>query len=162
MLAFFPWSALVPAAVWGAWQRRRTSPELCFLLGWVIGPWLFLECLPTRMVHYFLPALPACALLVAWMVESIEEEEVTLRRWPLGRLGLNLLGGIGITGTVGSAGGSLWSSPVRLRLPLLILALVTGAGTMLAMLWLHQGATRRAALGLAATFGIFFLSSAAG
>ncbi|MGC8642351.1 MAG: ArnT family glycosyltransferase [Isosphaeraceae bacterium] len=156
VLAFFPWSALVPAAVWGAWQRRRTRPELRFLLGWIIGPWLFLECLPTRMVHYILPAFPACALLVAWMIDSIEAEDVTLRRWPLGRLGLNLLGGVGITGTVGLlAITPALSSPVRL--PLVLLAVLTGSATMLAMLWLHQGATRKAAVGLGAVFGVFFL-----
>ena len=94
-LAFYPWSALVPAAVWGAWTRRKTDPDFGFLLGWVIGPWILLECLPTRLIHYYLPAYPGLCLLVAWMVEAVAAEEVTLRRWPLGRLGLGLLAGSG-------------------------------------------------------------------
>ena len=100
MLTFYPWSALVPAAVVAAWKRRKTHPDLAFLLSWVIGPWVFLECLPTRLIHYYLPAFPACALLAAWLVEAVTAEDVTLRRWPLGRLGLGLLAGIGITTAV--------------------------------------------------------------
>lgn len=158
VLAFFPWSAMLPSALRGAWTRRRGRPELAFLLGCVIGPWLFLECLPTRLIHYFLPAFPSCALLVAWMVEAIESEEVTLRRWSLGRLGLNLLGGVGIAGTVAFLSAAVMlSSP--LRLPLVLMAVVMAAGTLHALLWLHRGATRKAALVLGAAYGILFLTA---
>jgi 4-amino-4-deoxy-L-arabinose transferase-like glycosyltransferase len=156
VLAFFPWSVVVPAAVWGAWQRRKARPELRLLLAWIIGPWLVLECLPTRMVHYVLPAFPACCLLVAWLIESIEEEGVTLRRRPLGRLGLNLLGGIGITSTVALLAAA-WAVPGPLSTPLALEALVMGIGTMLAMLWLHRGSTRKAILGMVFTGGVFLL-----
>ena len=44
LLTFFPWSALLPAALAGAWLRRRVSPTYGFLLGWAIGPLVFLEC----------------------------------------------------------------------------------------------------------------------
>ena len=60
-LAFYPWSALFPAAVLGAWLRRRSSPNFGFLLGWAIGPLVLLECFRTKLIHYYLPALPACA-----------------------------------------------------------------------------------------------------
>ena len=154
--AFYPWSALVPAAVWGAWTRRRTRAELPLLLGWVIGPWLLLECLPTRLLHYYLPAYPACALLVAWMVETVAAEEVSLRRWPLGRLGLGVLGGIGIGGTVGLLAAAV-TLPGSLRLPLALLSLLVGTGTLTGMLRLHEGASRRAALELGAIWAAIFL-----
>ena len=57
----------------------------------------------TKLIHYYLPAYPACALLVAWLVVTLVREEVTLRRWPLGRLALGLLNSIGI-GTVVAPG----------------------------------------------------------
>jgi 4-amino-4-deoxy-L-arabinose transferase-like glycosyltransferase len=155
-LAFYPWSVFIPAAAWGAWQLRRTSPFLSFLLGWMVGPWIFLECLPTRMLHYLLPAYPACALLVAWMVESIVLEEVTLRRWPLGRLGLGLLGGIGIAGTVGLLAAAI-ALPGQLRAPLLILAALALGGTLIGTLRLHRGATGPAVLGLGAVWAVFML-----
>src|SRR5208337_1309131 len=125
-LAFYPWSVLVPAAVWGAWTRRKTNPDFGFLLGWVIGP---------RLFHYFLPAYPACALLAAWMVEAVAGEGVTLRRWPMGRLGLSLLGGIGIAGAIVLLAAAV-TLQAPLRLPLALLAVVLGAGTLTGMLWL--------------------------
>ncbi len=57
-LVFYPWSALVPAAVVGAWMRRKSDPNLGFLLGWAIGPLLLLECFRTKLIHYYLPAIP--------------------------------------------------------------------------------------------------------
>jgi 4-amino-4-deoxy-L-arabinose transferase-like glycosyltransferase len=155
-LAFYPWASFVPAALLGAWQRRRTSPVLAFLLGWMVGPWLFLECLPTRMLHYLLPAYPASALLIAWMVESIVNEEVSLRRWPLGRLGLGLLGGIGIGGTVGLLAAAI-ALPSPLRLPLVLLAVLAAGGTLFGMLRLHQGLTLPAVLGLGLAWSVFLL-----
>ena len=156
ILAFYPWSVLLPAAIWGAWTRRKQNPDLGLLLGWVIAPWFFLECLPTRLVHYLLPAYPACGLLAAWMMEAIADEEVTLRRWALGRLGLGLLGGIGIAGTVALLA-AVVALPAPLRLPLVVLAVVLGTGTMTAMLWLHRGVTRQALVGLGVTWALFVL-----
>ena len=61
LVTFHPWSALLPAALLGAWTRRRTEPAFGFLLGWVVGPLILLECVQTKLVHYYLPAYPACA-----------------------------------------------------------------------------------------------------
>jgi 4-amino-4-deoxy-L-arabinose transferase-like glycosyltransferase len=156
VLAFYPWSVLVPAAMWGAWARRRTNPDFGFLLGWVIAPWFFLECLPTRLLHYFLPAYPACALLVAWMMEAVAAQEVSLRRWPLGRLAVGLLGGIGIAGTVVLLAAAI-TLPAPLQPPLALLALVLGTGTLAELLWLHRGLTGRAGIGLGVTWAVFVL-----
>ncbi|WP_250847031.1 ArnT family glycosyltransferase [Aquisphaera insulae] len=152
-VAFYPWSALVPAAAAGAWMRRRTRPELAFLLGWMIGPWIFLECLPTRLLHYYLPAYPACALLVAWMVETLAAEGASIRRWPLGRLAMVLLGGIGIAGTVTLAAAACWPGPQRI--PLAVLSAVMGAGTFLGARLVRGGATHRGIVALAGTWGLF-------
>ena len=56
---FHPWSAFVPAALLAAWTRRGTQPAFGFLLGWVVGPLILLECVRTKLVHYYLPAYPA-------------------------------------------------------------------------------------------------------
>jgi 4-amino-4-deoxy-L-arabinose transferase-like glycosyltransferase len=155
-LVFYPWSALVPAACWGAWQRRRSSQDLGFLLGWALGPLLFLECLPTRLIHYYVPAYPACALLVAWLVEAVAAEEVNLRRWPLGRLAMGLLGGIGIAGTVGLMAAAV-VVPGATRVPLVFLAAISGAGTLAGMLWFHRGRTWRATFALGSAWALLML-----
>ena len=60
------------------WARRKSDPNLGFLLGWAIGPLLVLECFRTKLIHYYLPAIPACALLTAWLVLSVTAEGVNI------------------------------------------------------------------------------------
>jgi 4-amino-4-deoxy-L-arabinose transferase-like glycosyltransferase len=153
VVTFHPWSALLPAAIWGAWTRRRTHPAFGFLLGWVVGPWILLECVQTKMVHYYLPALPAAAMLVAWLVEAVASDVANLRRWPLGRLALGLLGGVGLgVMVVAIAAGVVVPSPSRWAC--LALAVPIGVGTILAIERFQRGATRRAAAVLIATWGL--------
>ncbi|MFO0950809.1 MAG: glycosyltransferase family 39 protein [Isosphaeraceae bacterium] len=153
---FHPWSALVPAAALAAWARRRVDPRFGFLLGWVVGPLVLLECVKTKMVHYYLPAYPAAALLGAWLVCEIEAEGVNVRRWPLGRAAVGLLGGvgIGIATTLVAAGFVL---PAGLRVPCLVTACVVTAGTLWGLLRLQHAATSRAVGGLAATWALVML-----
>jgi 4-amino-4-deoxy-L-arabinose transferase-like glycosyltransferase len=155
---FHPWSALVPAAFLGAWSRRREHPAFGFLLGWMLGPLILLECVQTKMVHYYLPALPACALLASWLVVAVARDEVNLRRWPLGRLAVGLLAGTAFVLFVALAAGSVML-PASLRWPLLTLAAVVAVGTLLALARLHRGATEPAVLGLAVTWGVVMLGA---
>jgi 4-amino-4-deoxy-L-arabinose transferase-like glycosyltransferase len=160
LLAFYPWSALVPAALVGAWQRRKSDPNLGFLLGWAIGPLLLLECFRTKLIHYYLPAFPACALLTAWLVLRVAAEGVNIRRKPLGRLAIALLVGIGLVGIVllGAAATMVEREFVP---PMLLLASVLAAGTLFGMSFLQQGATERAAYSLAATWaGLLVIATA--
>jgi 4-amino-4-deoxy-L-arabinose transferase-like glycosyltransferase len=156
LATFYPWSAFLPAAWLGGWRRRRSDPALGFLLGWIVGPLVFLELVRTKLIHYYLPAYPACALLVAWLVVTLVREEVTIRRWPLGRLAMGLLTGIGL-GTVVAlvAVACVVSGPVRW--PCASLAILLTAGTLAAVLRLSRGATDRAMVPLVATWGLMGL-----
>ena len=156
-LVFYPWSALFPAAVLGAWVRRRSDSRFGFLLGWAIGPLVLLECFRTKLIHYYLPAFPACALLIAWLVLSISAEGVNVRRRPLGRLGLALLAGIGLSATVLLVAGSAILHGA-LGLAMLTLALLIAAGTLAGMFWFQQAATERAVYSLAATWAVVLLA----
>jgi 4-amino-4-deoxy-L-arabinose transferase-like glycosyltransferase len=155
-LVFYPWSTLVPAALLGAWLRRKSNVHLGFLLGWAIGPLLLLECFRTKLIHYYLPALPACAMLLAWLVLSVSAEEVNIRRWPLGRLGMALLVGIGLAGTVLLVAGAM-IAPWSLCLPMVLVAIAIAAGTLAGLSWFQQGATERAIYSLAATWTLVLL-----
>ncbi len=156
-LVFFPWSALLPAAVVGAWVRRKSDPKLGFLIGWAIGPLLLLECFQTKLIHYYLPAIPACALLLSWLTGSISAEEVNIRRRPLGRFGVALLVGIGLAGTVLLSAGALMVRG-NLAPPMLVVALLIAVGTLGGMMWFQQGATERAVYFLAATWATVLLT----
>jgi 4-amino-4-deoxy-L-arabinose transferase-like glycosyltransferase len=156
LLTFHPWSALLPAAIVAAWTRRRVDPRLGFLLGWIIGPLILLECVKTKLVHYYLPAYPAAALLAAWLVTEVVAEGVNLRRWPLGRLGLGLLGGVGI-GTATAFVALAVVLPSALRWPCLATATMVAAGTLWGLFRLQRAATERAVLGLAVTSSLAML-----
>lgn len=84
LLGFYPWSALLPAAVLRAYTTWRESPivlherngspgasepagsghELDWFAGlWMIGTFIFFSLSSTRLPHYIGPLFPACALL---------------------------------------------------------------------------------------------------
>lgn len=153
LLIFHPWSALLPPALHGAWTRRKTNPDFGFLLGWVVGPLVLLEVVQTKLVHYYLPAYPACALLAGWLVDGVVRDEVNLRRWPLGRFGLNLLGGVGIGLAATFVAGAV-VLPGSLRLPFLATAAVVVTGTLWGLLRLQRAETVKAVAGLAATWAL--------
>lgn len=148
---FYPWSAFVPASLAMAWTRRKVDPAAGFLLGWIVGPMLVLECVSTKLIHYYLPAYPACALLVAWWLVEAARLGQALARWPLGRLGVRLVGAIAIGGVAILLGGSIFL-PAPLRAPCLAMAAVLAAGSACGRLWLARGETYRGAGALVATW----------
>src|SRR5262249_6577018 len=81
---FFSLSALVLPAILEGWRRRKSNPDLSFLLGWAIAPLILFECFQTKLIHYYLPAFPALTLLVARLVRSLEIEGTPLRQRRLG------------------------------------------------------------------------------
>ena len=79
--------------------------------------------------------------------------EVNLRRWPLGRLAMALLTGIGIGTTVAMLAGFLVAPP-SLRWPCLAMAVVLGPGTLYAMHRFQTGASQQAVYGLVGTWAV--------
>jgi 4-amino-4-deoxy-L-arabinose transferase-like glycosyltransferase len=62
--SFWPGSLFAVLALPFAWARRRT-PEVRFLLAWIIPTWLLFEAVATKLPHYVLPTYPAIACLTA-------------------------------------------------------------------------------------------------
>ena len=148
---FYPWSVLaIPALAW-AWKRRREAPEFGFLLGWIVGPWLVLECFGTKLIHYYLPAFPGCAVLVACFVAEVARSGGGLRSWPLGRLAVRLLGSIGL-GAAGFLGVAGFLVPRGLLGPCLAIGVVLGIGTAWSRVRLAEARTLAAVRGLLATW----------
>jgi 4-amino-4-deoxy-L-arabinose transferase-like glycosyltransferase len=76
---FLPWSLLLPAALVLGWQRRGEM-HARFALAAVLGPWLMLEEVRTKLPHYLLPAFIPLAFLVAdFIVRCLREDLPALR-----------------------------------------------------------------------------------
>ncbi|HEV8377890.1 MAG TPA: glycosyltransferase family 39 protein, partial [Tepidisphaeraceae bacterium] len=63
-VTFFPWSLLLPAALIYGWKRRR-QPMARFALATILGNWIFVELMITKLPHYMLPSFSSLALLTA-------------------------------------------------------------------------------------------------
>ncbi len=61
-LTFWPAPPLLLLALPAIWRARREAATR-FCLAWAIPVWLLYEAIPTKLIHYTLPALPALALL---------------------------------------------------------------------------------------------------
>uniref|UniRef100_B0T0Z4 Glycosyl transferase family 39 n=1 Tax=Caulobacter sp. (strain K31) TaxID=366602 RepID=B0T0Z4_CAUSK len=118
-LLVFPATLLLPAGLAQGWTQRKDA-GIRFALCWLIPTWLVFEILPTKLVHYTLPAVPALAMLMA----------AALRR-PLGGISraigavLSTLAGVLLAGLVGylySAHGDPSDLPVTILTALLFLA----------------------------------------
>ena len=79
---FFPWSLLLPLAI-GLAVHRRADPRARFALAAIVGPWLMLEMIPTKLPHYLLPVFPPLAVLTAdALVRCLNGEMADLRGRP--------------------------------------------------------------------------------
>ncbi len=70
---YLPWSLLLPMTLIVAWKNLRL-PTTRFALAAVIGPWLMMEAVQTKLPHYLLPIFPPLAFLTAdALVRSIRQ-----------------------------------------------------------------------------------------
>jgi 4-amino-4-deoxy-L-arabinose transferase-like glycosyltransferase len=138
-----PWAALIPAALVMAWGRRRETPAAGFLIGWAIGPLIFLECVRTKLIHYYLPAVPALAILTAWLLDRMltAPAEVGLPR--LLRFARRTMG-IGAAAVTVALIAAVFVLPGPMRLPAAALAAVVGVGGLATLREVTAGRTRRA------------------
>lgn len=83
-LLSFPATLLLPAGLVVGW-KKRSEPGVRFAVCWLVPTWLMFEILPTKLVHYELPAYGALAMLMAAAV-----------REPLGRLARFIGGGLSV------------------------------------------------------------------
>ena len=89
-LAFWPAPPLLLLALPAIWHARREASTR-FLLAWAIPLWLLYEAIPTKLIHYTLPAFPALALLaVGHLAPGIASASRLLR----GLAGLAVLPGL--------------------------------------------------------------------
>jgi 4-amino-4-deoxy-L-arabinose transferase-like glycosyltransferase len=79
-LTFFPWVAFLPTAL----AHARRVPRLALLVAWIVGPWLMLELMTSKLQHYLLFSFPAMAVLVALEWERRARGTSRPPRWLVG------------------------------------------------------------------------------
>ncbi|WP_035018253.1 glycosyltransferase family 39 protein [Caulobacter sp. UNC358MFTsu5.1] len=144
-LLVFPATLLLPAGLVQGWTGRKEA-GVRFALCWLIPTWLVFELLPTKLVHYTLPAFPALAMLMAASLRA-----------PLGRIArgigavLSALAGVLFAGLIGylyKEHGDPGDLPVAILTALLFLA----AGVVGAVLVMRK--TAATALVAAGVLGV--------
>jgi len=81
-LFMWPFGLMAVGAGLQGINRLRDDPRVRFCLAWYIPFWLVFELIPTKLPHYVLPAYPAMALLVGWLLTlSPRDANAPLKRW---------------------------------------------------------------------------------
>ncbi|MBX3482699.1 glycosyltransferase family 39 protein [Phenylobacterium sp.] len=124
----FPMTLLLPAAAVAAW-KHRAEPGVRFAIAWLVPTWIAFELLPTKLVHYTMPAYAALAWLAA---RALAEPIGAAARW-LGAglvavVGLALAGGVFYLLSLYGDGSDAWAATVAAGL--LAAAGLTGAYLM--------------------------------
>jgi 4-amino-4-deoxy-L-arabinose transferase-like glycosyltransferase len=102
-VTFLPWSLLLPLAI-GLGIKNRRTPAIRFALAAVLGTWVFVEILQTKLPHYFLPAFPWLAVLTADAILRCLKGE----QRDLGSLGIRVGAGVVAVVIVGLATVPWW------------------------------------------------------
>lgn len=80
-LRLFPWTLFLPLALWRAWPRAGSGEQRWaggLLLGWAAAVLLLFSATASRLEHYSIPALPACALLIGALFARLDRARLLL------------------------------------------------------------------------------------
>ncbi len=154
LLGLFPWSLALPLALRGVRGRLlRDAGSSSFLVGWMMGPMLLLELVRTKLPHYYLPAYPAWAILIARGLVAFHAEgnRLVRCRWGVLRI-FGMMAGCG-GAALAAAGFVLIAGPRPLVAPAVVLAGVLALGTLLAGCLLLRARDRAGWTALLAAWG---------
>lgn len=150
-----PWAWMLPWAVRVHWPRKRDE-RLLFLAAWAGATLLIFEFVSTKLVHYYLPAYPALAILVASaLVGRFGSQPLGARVFDR-RFGRILIAAALVATPVGLAAVG-FALPTPAQLPGALVAVVAGGGLLAAGLLIQQHRLKRAFGVLAASLVSAFL-----
>ncbi len=103
-LDIFPWSLLIPGAIYGAIRHRgnEQNSSVNFALAWTISMFVFLSIVRFKRHDYLLPLLPGLVLLLAaaWNRQIDRSIEGGSRRWVRSVVWSMFLGAIAIPAVI--------------------------------------------------------------
>lgn len=110
MVGFGPWIAFTILALARGGRAMCRSGTHAFLLAWIVGPMLLVECFRSKQAHYLAPAYPALALLAAGYLADVLRGAVGWK-WDLhSRAAATIFAALGI-GVAGVLGWVAWRYP---------------------------------------------------
>lgn len=143
-----PWAWVLPQAVRELWGRRDEK-KILFLAAWAIGPMVMLELVQTKLVHYYLPAYSAIAILLATAIIGLRPGKLAIEQWtfPLSRLVtiVAVLAAMVLVTVEGTYFGS------KIALPSAVITLLLAGGIFFGIRLVQAGRFPRAAVALAGT-----------
>ncbi len=81
-LFMWPFGLIAVGAGLQALNHLRDDFRVRFCVAWYMPFWLVFELIPTKLPHYMLPAYPALALLVGWLLTlPAGKADTPLKRW---------------------------------------------------------------------------------
>lgn len=137
--AFWPASLFLWPALVGAVRRWRL-PAIRFCAAWIMPTWLVFELVPTKLIHYTLPVVPALALIVGAAIAASDGPWPVLRHW-LAKAWYVVWGVIGLVIGIGLVYASVQYVPgfaVQAVLSGIVAAAAAIGGTFLALWWLQR------------------------
>jgi 4-amino-4-deoxy-L-arabinose transferase-like glycosyltransferase len=165
----FPWSFLLPFALWWIYRTARKQDRIVQLCLWWFGTFIiFLSIAATKRQLYLLPAYPAAALLLAsWVAtlgrqearESVSPSDRPARIYSVCMAGLFLFLGLVVTGAAAAlplfAGDLDVTALERDTLPALRAPVAAiGLAFLGAALWVFVGSKRREVQATLARIGV--------
>jgi 4-amino-4-deoxy-L-arabinose transferase-like glycosyltransferase/membrane-associated phospholipid phosphatase len=122
-----PWAFLLPWAVWTHRRRWRVDPRLAYLFAWAGASLILFEIVRTKLVHYYLPAYPALAtILAAALAGRFGDASLGLRTVPRRVVGWGAIAASGLLVAAIAAACALL--PRDVGAPAAMAALIAGLG----------------------------------
>ncbi len=145
-----PWSFLFPQAFAGARRCAWDAGPGGFLLGWIFGPMIMLEVMRTKLPQYYLPAFPACAILIARGTIAFNAAGNRLAQSAAGRRRVSAISALTLIVTLVMGILAAANGPTDLLAPAIVAAGTLAAGSLAALVLALQqrdGSCWRATVG---------------
>ncbi len=98
-IIFWPLACYIPTTIFFIFKNKE-NVAIQFLLCWIIPYWLILELMPTKLIHYPLPVVPAFIMLITASIIYFENQEINIKNIKYKHLMFSLSTFLGLGGII--------------------------------------------------------------